>query len=429
MVQAWLASTSSTLPQAPAFGSRRPVDDARHARQHDRARAHRARLERHIDHRSRAAASRPPREPPRAARSSRRVRSDPGAARARCGPTRRPRRRGPRPRRSARHRVRGTLGLAQGQTHEVVVTWKEALAHRSRRGLCEQCCAREARQHIIIADSDHAPPSPPSMPPLRARAAQRRSPRLCRARWHAPAPRRARGVRAGRIRAQRDPRQVRPRHAARGHAPRRRAPPAAVDAVVARPAHQAAAPGARCERGLRASRACAVSRDVAWAVPDYVARAVGQLIPNDPGTGNAPGDWQQLQWNFVGPFGVNAPEAWANLAADGAPGGKGVIVAVLDTGVAYANRGPFRRSPDFCALRRSSRDTTSSRTIPTPTTATATARSSPGRSPRRPTTTMASPAWPTARASCPSACSTPRAKVKPRRSPKACASRSGTVRG
>ena len=29
------------------------------------------------------------------------------------------------------------------------------------------------------------------------------------------------------------------------------------------------------------------------------------------------------------------------------PAGRGVIVAVLDTGVAYANRGPFRRSPDF----------------------------------------------------------------------------------
>ena len=35
------------------------------------------------------------------------------------------------------------------------------------------------------------------------------------------------------------------------------------------------------------------------------------------------------------------------MAADGPPGGRGVIVAVLDTGVAYANRGPFRRSPDF----------------------------------------------------------------------------------
>jgi serine protease len=86
---------------------------------------------------------------------------------------------------------------------------------------------------------------------------------------------------------------------------------------------------------------------VRWAVPDYVAHASGDLIPNDPGTGTEAGGWQQLQWNFVGPFGIEAPEAWANVAADGAAGGRGVVVAVLDTGVAYANRGPFRRSPDF----------------------------------------------------------------------------------
>jgi serine protease len=88
-------------------------------------------------------------------------------------------------------------------------------------------------------------------------------------------------------------------------------------------------------------------RDVLWAVPDYRAHAAGGFIPNDPGLGGSSGDWDQLQWNFAGPFGVNAPEAWTNVAADGAPGGRGVTVAVLDTGVAYANRGPFRRSPDF----------------------------------------------------------------------------------
>jgi serine protease len=86
---------------------------------------------------------------------------------------------------------------------------------------------------------------------------------------------------------------------------------------------------------------------VAWAVRDYIAHAAGTFIPNDPGTGGSPGDWQAVQWNFAGPFGVDAPEAWANLTADGAPGGKGVTVAVLDTGVAYANRRPYRRSPDF----------------------------------------------------------------------------------
>ena len=89
------------------------------------------------------------------------------------------------------------------------------------------------------------------------------------------------------------------------------------------------------------------SAGVLWAVPNYVAHASGPVYPNDRGIGTGAGEWQKLQWNFVGPFGVNAPEAWGNVAADGAPGGRGVIVAVLDTGVAYANRGPFRRSPDF----------------------------------------------------------------------------------
>ncbi|HEX3911673.1 MAG TPA: S8 family serine peptidase [Solirubrobacteraceae bacterium] len=106
------------------------------------------------------------------------------------------------------------------------------------------------------------------------------------------------------------------------------------------------APGVSVAAALRRLRG---QRDVAWAVPDYRARSaeVPGLIPNDRGQGSAAGDWQQLQWNFSGPFGVGAPQAWANVAADGAPGGKGVVVAVLDTGVAYATRGRFRRSPDF----------------------------------------------------------------------------------
>jgi serine protease len=97
----------------------------------------------------------------------------------------------------------------------------------------------------------------------------------------------------------------------------------------------------------RALRRLRHKRDVVWAVPDYRAHADGAVVPDDAGSTAMAGGWQQLQWNFVGPFGVNAPEAWSNLIAAGAPGGAGVVVAVLDTGVAYANRGPFRRSPDF----------------------------------------------------------------------------------
>jgi serine protease len=81
-----------------------------------------------------------------------------------------------------------------------------------------------------------------------------------------------------------------------------------------------------------------------WRGP--VAHASG-VIPNDPGRAKVPGGWQKIQWNFSGPFGVNAPDAWANVAAAGRPGGRGVVVAVLDTGVAYANHGRHRRSPDL----------------------------------------------------------------------------------
>jgi serine protease len=77
-----------------------------------------------------------------------------------------------------------------------------------------------------------------------------------------------------------------------------------------------------------------------------LAHAAG-VIPNDPGRGSVPSGWQTVQWNFIGPFGVNALQAWSNVAAAGHPGGRGTIVAVLDTGVAYANRGRYRRSPDL----------------------------------------------------------------------------------
>ena len=118
--------------------------------------------------------------------------------------------------------------------------------------------------------------------------------------------------------------------------------------------------GAGTTRLVRTPPGVSVSREldtlrsqagVLWAVPNYVAHATGAapFYPDNRGAGKLPGEWQKLQWNFVGPFGIAAPEAWGNVIADGAPGGKNVIVAVLDTGVAYANRGPFRRSPGFSA--------------------------------------------------------------------------------
>jgi serine protease len=86
---------------------------------------------------------------------------------------------------------------------------------------------------------------------------------------------------------------------------------------------------------------------VETAAPNLIAHAAGGYIPADPGRSRVAGGWLRTQWNFAGPYGVNAPDAWSNLMRAGRPGGKGVTIAVLDTGVAYANHGRFRRSPDF----------------------------------------------------------------------------------
>jgi serine protease len=90
---------------------------------------------------------------------------------------------------------------------------------------------------------------------------------------------------------------------------------------------------------------------VAFAVPDFVAHAAGSWIPNDPGRAHVRAGWQRLQWNFLAANGVNAPEAWANLRADGRPGARGIVVAVLDTGVAYRNWGKYRIAPDFVGTK------------------------------------------------------------------------------
>jgi serine protease len=78
--------------------------------------------------------------------------------------------------------------------------------------------------------------------------------------------------------------------------------------------------------------------NVAYAVPNHVAHA-SQLTPNDPDLAR--------QWNFLGTYGIGMPEAWALAEAAGAPGGSGAVVAVLDSGVAFENFGPYRRAPDL----------------------------------------------------------------------------------
>jgi serine protease len=90
---------------------------------------------------------------------------------------------------------------------------------------------------------------------------------------------------------------------------------------------------------------------ITYAVPDYIARAAGSWYPNDPGRAHRRRGWERLQWNFLPSAGVNAPEAWANLIADGHAGAGAVKVAILDSGVAYRRWRQFRESPDFRHIR------------------------------------------------------------------------------
>ncbi len=107
--------------------------------------------------------------------------------------------------------------------------------------------------------------------------------------------------------------------------------------VAPQPAESVPAAAARLGRtpGVRTAR------------PNYLAHIAG-FSPRDPGRGSG---WAALQWNFLPRVGVNVQPAWRNLIRARRPGGRGVTVAVLDTGVAYLDRGRYRRSPDFAHTR------------------------------------------------------------------------------
>jgi serine protease len=125
---------------------------------------------------------------------------------------------------------------------------------------------------------------------------------------------------------------------------------------------------------LATARALRARPNVEYAEPNYVAHAsaveLEPVDPDDPGTlelgatgsDTTPGGWATKQWDFLNytgtstaklptsPGGIDAPGAWANLEAVGRPGGKGVLVAVLDSGIAYRDLGTkYLRSPDFAA--------------------------------------------------------------------------------
>lgn len=83
---------------------------------------------------------------------------------------------------------------------------------------------------------------------------------------------------------------------------------------------------------------------VRWATPNY--RAHASFVPNDPAFSR--------QWHLSSARGIDAPAAWDLASQRGAPGGAGVTVAVVDTGVAYGNyrRCRCRRAPDLGTIVR-----------------------------------------------------------------------------
>ena len=84
---------------------------------------------------------------------------------------------------------------------------------------------------------------------------------------------------------------------------------------------------------LVAIAACCAS--LASQPPPAAARADSSVAaPNDP--------LFRFQWNL---HAIGIPQAWAVSR------GAGATVAVLDTGVAYRTRGPYRQAPDFARTR------------------------------------------------------------------------------
>jgi serine protease len=92
-------------------------------------------------------------------------------------------------------------------------------------------------------------------------------------------------------------------------------------------------------------------RGVRYAVPDYIAHQAGGWVPNDPGNTHTRQGWRKLQWNFLPGTGVDAPAAWSHMFRVHRAGGRGVTIAVLDTGVAYRDWDRFRQAPDFTHTR------------------------------------------------------------------------------
>lgn len=106
-----------------------------------------------------------------------------------------------------------------------------------------------------------------------------------------------------------------------------------------------------------AARKLVAKPGVSYVKPNYLARisadtsAADDWTPNDPGRGATAGGWQDTQWNFVGAYGINVLPAWRKLRELNRTGGRGAVVAIIDTGVAFENWRNFRRSPDLKGVK------------------------------------------------------------------------------
>lgn len=112
-------------------------------------------------------------------------------------------------------------------------------------------------------------------------------------------------------------------------------------------------PPAVLRKGLAAALAAAALLPATAAAGERTLLARAAYVPNDSGVAAAAasGGWAAVQWELNGPFGINAPQAWSQASRLGGSGGQGVTIAVLDSGVAYARRGAYRRSPDLAGTR------------------------------------------------------------------------------
>ena len=112
-------------------------------------------------------------------------------------------------------------------------------------------------------------------------------------------------------------------------------------------------PLALLRKAAAAATAAVVLIPTAAAAHEHRLLARAAYTPNDSGDAAAAANagWTRVQWELNGPFGINAPQAWSHASRLGGSGGRGVTIAVLDSGIAYARRGRYRRSPDLSASR------------------------------------------------------------------------------